>query len=115
MRLYAIFSPQPLTELTDVLKREPKAAEKCQINFKDFNECENKKLRNHYHYANNNCNLKYRMFDHIPIAIHNLTCYDAQVFIKELENKFNKDNIEGIAEIKEKDISWSKSTSGWQG
>ena len=55
------------------------------------------------------------MFDHITIAIHNLSCYDAQVFIKELENKFNKDSIEGIAEIKEKDIRWSKSTSGWQG
>ena len=30
-RLYAIFPQQPMIELTDVLKREHEAAEKCHI------------------------------------------------------------------------------------
>ena len=40
-RLYAKFTQQPMIELTDVLKREHKAAEKCKICFKEFNEPEN--------------------------------------------------------------------------
>ena len=33
-RLYAIFPRQPMTELTDVLKREHEEAEKCHISLK---------------------------------------------------------------------------------
>ena len=63
-RLCATFPQQPITELTDVLKREHKAAEKCHICLKDFNDPHNKKVRDHCHYtglyrgaAHNNCNL----------------------------------------------------------
>ena len=42
----------------------------------------------------NICNLKYRVPDHIPIVFHNLSGYDANLFIKQLGRKFNKDDIE---------------------
>ena len=55
-----------MTELTDVLKKEYEAAEKCHTCFKEFNNHEHKKVRDHCHYmglyqgaAHNICNLKY--------------------------------------------------------
>lgn len=57
-----------MKELTAVLKREYKAAETCQICLKYFNNAENRKERNNYHYTGlyrgtmyNNYNLKYRI------------------------------------------------------
>ena len=50
-RLYATFPQQPMTGLTDVLKREHKAAGKCHICLKEFNEPKNKKVRDHCHYT----------------------------------------------------------------
>ena len=50
-RLYATFPQQPMTELTDVLKREHEAAEKCHICLKEFNDPKNKKVRDHCHYT----------------------------------------------------------------
>ena len=98
--LYAIFTQQPMIELTDVLKREHKAAEKCYICLKEFNDPHIKKVRGHCHYtgfyrgaAHNNCNLKYRIPDHIPILFHSLSGYDANLFIKELGKRFNKHDI----------------------
>ena len=113
-RLYATFPQQPMTELTDVLRTEHEAAEKCHICLKEFNEPENRKVRDHCHYtglyrgaAHNNCNLKYRMPDHIPIVFHNLSGYEAHLFIKELGKKFNRDDIGVTAENKEKHISFN--------
>ena len=113
-RLYATFTRQPMTSLTDVLKREHEAAAKCHICLKEFNDQRNKKVRDHYHYtaeyggaAHNNCYLKYKIRDHIPIVFHNLSGYDAYLFIKELGRKFNKDDIGVIAENKEKYISFN--------
>ena len=40
-----------MTELTGVLKREHGAAEKCHICLKEFNNFEDKKVRDHCHYA----------------------------------------------------------------
>ena len=74
-RLYRIFRQQPMIELTDVLKREHKEAKNYHICLKQFNDPQNRKVRDHFHYtglyqgaAHNNCNLKYRIPDHIPIA-----------------------------------------------
>ena len=50
-RLYAIFPRQPMTELTDVLKRECETAEKCHICLKKFNDRKNRKVRDHCHYT----------------------------------------------------------------
>ena len=65
-RLYPIFLQQPMTELTDVLKRRHEAAEKCHICLKQFNNFKNKKVRDHCNYkslcrraTHYNCNLKY--------------------------------------------------------
>ena len=113
-RLYATFPRQPMTRLTDVLKREHEAAEKCHICLKEFNDPRNRKVRDHCHYtglyrgaAHNNCNLKYLIPDYIPIVFHNLSGYDAHLFIKELGRRFNKNDIGVIAENKEKYISFN--------
>ena len=113
-RLYETFPRQPMTKLIDVLKREHEAAEKCHICLKGFNDPRNRKVRDHCHYtglyrgtAHNNCNLKYKIPDHIPIVFHNLSGYDAHFFIKELGKRFNKNDIGVIAENKEKYIIFS--------
>ena len=113
-RLCELYPQQPMSELTDVLKREYAAAESCHICLKPFSDPENRKVRDHCHYtglyrgaAHNNCNLKYRIPDFVPIAFHNLSGYDAHLFIKELGKRFNKDDIGVIAENKEKYISFN--------
>ena len=87
-RLYETFPRQPMTELTDVLKREHKAAEKCHTCLKEFNDRQNRKVRDHCHYtglyrgaARNNCNLKYKIPDYILIVFHNLSGYDAHLLV----------------------------------
>ena len=50
-RLYATFTQQPVTGLTDVLKREHEAAGKCHIRLKEFDDLKNKKVRDHCHYT----------------------------------------------------------------
>ena len=57
--------------------------------------------------AHNNCNLKYRIPDHITIVFHNLNGYDAHLFIKELGKRFNKNDIGVIAENEEKYIRFN--------
>ena len=113
-QLYETFPRQPMTKLTDVLKREHEAAEKCHICLKEFNDTRNRKVRGHCHYtglyqgvAHSNCNLKYLMPDYIPIVFHNLIGYDDHLFIKELGRRFNKNEIGVIAENKEKYISFN--------
>ena len=112
-QLCEAFPWQSMTKLTNVLKREHEAAEKCHICLKEFNDPKNRKVRDHCHYtglyrgaANNNCNLKYLIPDYIPIVFHNLSGYDAHLFIKELGRRFNKNDIGVIAENKEKYISF---------
>ena len=112
--MYETFPRKPMKELTDALKREHRAAEKCNICLKEFNDPRNRKVRDHCHYislyrraADNNCNLKYRIPDYIPIVFHNLSGYDAHLFIKELGRRFNKNDIGVIAENKEKYISFN--------
>ena len=101
-----------MTGLAGVLKREYQAAEKCHICLKKFNDPKNKKVRDCYTSlyqgaTHNNCNLKYQIPDHIPIVFHNLSGYDAHLFIKELGRRFNKNDIGVIAENKEKYISFN--------
>ena len=50
-RLYETFPHQPMIMLTDESKRELKAAEKCHICLKEFNDPRNKKVRDHCHYT----------------------------------------------------------------
>ena len=113
-RLYETFPRQPMTRLTDVLKREHEAAEKCHICLKEFNDPRNRKVRDHCRYtglyrvaSHDNCNLKYLIPDYIPIVFHNLSGYDAHLFIKELGRRFNKNDIGVIAENKERYICFN--------
>ena len=102
-----------MTKFTDLQKREHEAAEKCHICHKEFNDLRNRKVRDHCHYtglyrgaAHNNCNLKYKIPVDILIVFHNLSGYNAHLFIKELGRRFNKNDIGVIAENKEKYISF---------
>ena len=51
--------------------------------------------------------MKYKIPSHIPIVFHNLSGYDAHLFIRELGKRFNKADIGCIAENKEKYISFN--------
>ena len=111
-QLYATFSQQPMIEINNVLKRDHKAAERCHNCLKEFNDPQDKNVRDHCHYtglyrgvAHNNCNLKYWIPDHIPIVFHNLSGYDGHLFIKELRKKFNRHDTGVIAEKQKKYIS----------
>ena len=103
-----------MTELTEVLKREHAAAETCHICMKPFEDAEDYKVRDHCHYtglyrgaAHNSCNLKYKIPNHIPIVFHNLSGYDAHLFITELAKRFNKKDIGVIAKNSEEYISFN--------
>ena len=111
-QFYEAFPWKSMTMLIDVLKREHEAVEQCHICLKEFNDVRNRKVRDHCHYtglyrgaAHNNCSLKYLIPGYMPIVFHNLSGYDAHMFIKELGRRFNKNDIEVIAENKEKYIS----------
>ena len=71
-----------MSELTDILKGEHEAGEKCHICFKEFNDSENRKTRHQCNYtdlyqgaAHNNCNLIYRMLDYIAIVFMLIVFY----------------------------------------
>ena len=82
-----------MPELTDVLRKEHKAAEKCH---KDLNNPGNRKVRGKCHYislyrgaANNNCNLKHQTPDHMHILVHNLSGDDTHLFMKKVKKKLS--------------------------
>ena len=71
------------------------------------------KVRDHCHLtgryrgaAHNQCNLKYRKLAFTPVFIHNLTNYDAHLFVKHLG--YSEGDISCIANNDEKYISFSK-------
>ena len=71
------------------------------------------KVRDHCHLtgryrgaAHNRCNLKYRRLTFTPVVIHNLTNYDAHLFVKHLG--YDDEDISCIANNDEKYISFSK-------
>ena len=111
-RLYYMFPEKPMNRLTHEERKEFNQARKCHICFKGFEEL-NAKVRDHCHYtgqsrgpAHMNCNLRYKIPSCIPIIFHNLSRYDAHLFIRELGKKFDKGKIGVIAENTEKYISF---------
>ena len=87
-----------------------KRASGCHICFKPFNS-KDPKVRDHFHYtghyrgpAHSLCNLRNRIPSYIPVVFHNLSGYDAHLFIKEL-GKHSKD-IGVIAKNKEDYITF---------
>ena len=84
----------------------------CWICQKEFGERE-KKVRDHYHFtgkyrgaAHNKCNLQFKKPKFTPVIFHNLSGYDAHLFVKNLGK--SEGNIKCIPNNEEKYISFSK-------
>ena len=89
-RLYNSFPEHPMKPLTKSKIKEYKRATKCHIFFKPFSE-KKRKVRDHCHCsglyrgaAHFSCNLQYKIPSYLPVIFHNLTGYDAHLFIREL-------------------------------
>ena len=103
-RLYHMFPEKLMDPLTKKQWKGYKKSTICHICFKPFNSKE-PKIRDHCHYtgryrgpAHLLCNLRYRIPSYIPIVFHNLSGYDAHLFIKELGK--NSRDMEVIAKTK---------------
>ena len=89
-RLYHSFPEKPMDPLTKAQLKKYEEARICHICIKPFNG-ENPKVRDHCHHtghyrgpAHMKCNLQYKIPSYIPIVFHNLSGYNAHLFIKEL-------------------------------
>ena len=110
-RLYHMFPEKPMDSLTNGQLKEYKKASECHICYKPFGD-KDPKVRDHRHYtgqyrgpAHRTCNLRYKIPSYIPVVFHNLSGYDAHLFIRELGKK--TDNIGVIAKNKEDYITFS--------
>ena len=88
-------------------------ATNCHICLKGFKE-DNPKVRDHCHYTGSYrgpayriCNLRYKIHHYFPIVFHNLSRYDAHLFVRQLGKKFYMGKIGVIAESKDKYISFN--------
>ena len=108
-----MFPEKPIDPLTPKQWKKYKKASMCHICFKPFVDSKKgPKVRDHCHYtgryrgpAHRNCNLMYRIPSYIPVVFHNLSGYDAHLFIKELGK--NSRDMGVIAKTKEDYISFS--------
>ena len=106
-----MFSEKPTDPLTNKQWKRYKKASECHICHK---QCEgwSPKVRDHCHYTGKYkgpthalCNLRYKIPSYIPVVFHNLSGYDAYLFIREMGKK-SKD-IRVIAKNKENYITFS--------
>ena len=111
--LYQSFPEKPMTPLTPKEIDRYKRSEICHICFKPFKE-DNPKVRDHCHHtssyrgpAHMKCNLQYKIPSYIPIVLHNLSGYDAHLFIKELAASTDGVRMGVITKNKEDYISFS--------
>ena len=111
-RLYHTFPEKPMDPLTKKQLKKYEEVSRCYICFKSFNG-ENPKVRDHCHYtgsyrgpAHMKCNLMYKIPPYTPIMVHNLSGYDAHLFIKELAS-LTDGSIGIIAKNTEDYISFS--------
>ena len=110
-RLYLMFSEKPMTPLSITQWKKYKKSTICHIFYKPFTPT-NRKVRDHCHCtglyrgpAHSLCNLMYRIPSCIPVVFHNLSGYDAHLFIRELGKHSNCMGV--IAKNKEDYISFS--------
>ncbi|XP_064625932.1 uncharacterized protein LOC135486764 [Lineus longissimus] len=103
------FNPKAMLALTQEQKVKHKTAKTCYACHKVFTE-KNYKVRDHNHFngkyrgaACNKCNLQLQAPDFIPVYFHNLSGYDAHLFVKNLKGRLNV-----IAKNSENYISFSK-------
>ena len=110
-RLYHMFPELPMSPLSIRQWIKYRESTICHICYKPFTPT-NRKVRDHCHYtglyrglAHSLCNLMYRIPSHIPVVFHNLSGYDAHLFIKELGK--HSDSIKVNAKNKEDYINFS--------
>ncbi|GFU04923.1 uncharacterized protein NPIL_388011 [Nephila pilipes] len=108
-------NPKPLLPLTESEKQLYDNAKNFYVCDQTFRE-NNIKVRDHNHVTQkfngpccNSCNLAMKTPKFLPVFFHNLSGYDAHIFIKELG--YNKKQINLIPNTEEKYISFSKSVS----
>ena len=103
------FSKKMISSFKD--KDDFEKAEICWICQKEFGESE--KVRDHCHFtgkyrgaAHVKCNLQFKKPKFTPVIFHNLSGYDAHLFVKNLGK--SEGNIKCIPNNEEKYISFSK-------
>ena len=106
-----MFPELPIDPLTKKQWKKYKRSTKCHICYKPF-MLKDPKVRDHCHYtglyrgpAHPLCNLRYKIPCYIPVVFHNLSGYDAHLFIRELGA--HTSDMEVIAKNKEDYISFS--------
>ena len=112
--LYKSFPEKPMKPLTLKEMYRHNKSERCHICFKKFEE-DNPKVRDHCHYTSKYRGASHKMFilqykipSYIPIVFHNLSGYDAHLFIKELVSYTTEgSNMGVIVKNKEDYISFS--------
>ena len=93
-----MFLEKPMDPLTKKQWKKYNKASRCHICFKQFGDSKKgPKVRDHYTGpAHRNCNLMYRIPSYIPVVFHNLSGYDAHLFIREL-GRYLRDTMKVIA------------------
>ena len=98
-RIYDILNINKPIHLSYALYQEWLKAQLCYVCGKEFNE-KDYKVKDHCHItgryrgaAHNRCNLIIRNPKYVPVFIHNLSKYDAHLFIKELSETDGRINV----------------------
>ena len=112
--LYQSFPEKPMEPSMKAQWKDYKHVNSCHICFKPFREG-NRKVRDHCHYsgiyrgvAHSLCNLQYKIPSYILVVFHNLSGYDAHLFIKGLADSMSRGARMGvIAKNKEDYITFS--------
>ena len=97
-----MFPEKPMDPLTNKQWKRYKRVSKCHICYKPFEE-RNPKVRDHCHYTGKYLCIQIPAY--IPVVFHNLSGYDAHLFIRELGKK--TDDIAVIVKNKEDYITFS--------
>lgn len=108
-------NPKPLKPLSEIEQKQYDEAQNCYVCSEPFSST-NKKVRDHNHVTQNfngaccnRCNLSMRTPKFLPVFFHNLSGYDAHIFVKELG--YDNYPIFLIPNNEEKYISFSKTIS----
>ena len=109
-----MFPEKPMDPLAKKQWKKHNKTSRCHICLKQFGDSKKgSKVRDHCHYtgryrgpAHRNCNLMYWIPSYIPVVFHNLSGYDAHLFIREL-GRYSRDTMKVIAKNKEDYFSFS--------
>ena len=109
-RLYNDFQEKPMIPPTKARWKEYSSSNECHICLKPMID---NQVRDQCHYtgycrgpAHSMCNLRYKVPSFIPVVFHNLSGYDAHMFISKLA-KYSIDDMNVIANSEENYTSFS--------